>query len=81
MIMVQKKEKKAFATKDSRILGELSSMTCEQVMAALKSKKQVSGVNLDTVVEQGIQYLGEQSRVLNKQTELSAAQMLVHFDI
>lgn len=79
--MAQKKERKSSATKDSRIPNRLSGMTCEQIKDILKSKKQVYGVNLDTVVEQGIRHLGEQSRVLNKQTELSAAQMLVHFDI
>lgn len=79
--MPQIKEKKASTTKAPRVLGELSGMSCEQIRDVLKRKEQTSGIGLGKIVKQQMRLVNEQSRILGKQTELSAAQMLAHFDI
>lgn len=79
--MPQIKRKKASATNAPRVLGELSGMTSEQIRAILKRKEQASGIGLSKIVKQQMRFVNEQSRILGKQTELSAAQMLAHFDI
>lgn len=79
--MSQIKKRKAFVAKKTRVLGELSDITCEQIRAILERKESASDVKLGAVVMHSMRHVNEQSRVLSKQTELSAAQMLAHFDI
>ena len=79
--MPQIRKIKAIAVKAPRILEELSGMSCEQIQALMEEKKKNYIIDVDKEIARRMLLLDEQSLVLNKQTELSAAEMLVHFDI
>lgn len=79
--MPQIKRSKTASVKTPRIIEVLSEMTYEQITTELDARKKEYHIDVDKEIARRMSLLEEQSRILNRQTELSPVQMLVHFDI
>lgn len=61
--------------------AELSSMSCDQIMALVEERKKASPIDIDARIERNLARLSMESMILRRETQLSYRDLMVSYDI